>query len=217
MLIYSLIYLILKAKAKETGVELKYSQGNRKVNRKIKKPECILAKPRQFTKNISVVLGFRRAKLEYVYSLLRGKDLQTNQFSDEQREKQFAILKESQGYALNLQNWHDFFSVLKRAGYTTSQIISSQITILYTYALWLIGKRDFKVDLFRLRETLARWFFMASLTGRYTASPESRMEQDMFHALPEKWYEMDYNEFLKERRKRMAEVIRLGFMKIKDN
>lgn len=143
--------------------------------------------------------------------------MQTNQFSDGQREKQFAILKESQGYALNLQNWHDFFSVLKRAGYTTSQIISSQITILYTYALWLIGKRDFKVDLFGLSETLARWFFMASLTGRYTASPESRMEQDMFHALPEKWYEMDYNEFLKERRKRIAEVIRLGFMNIKDN
>jgi hypothetical protein len=53
------------------------------------------------------------------------------------------------------------------------------MAVLYTYALWLIGKRDFKVDSYRLREVIARWFFMAALTGRYTGSPESRMEQDL--------------------------------------
>lgn len=138
----------------------------------------LLPNPDQLLR-VSVSLGFRRARLEYVYSLLRGKDLQTKQFSDEQREKQFAILKESQAYALDLQNWHEFFKVLKRAGYLSSQFISSEVAVLYTYALWLIGKRDFKVDLYRLREAIARWFFMAALTGRYTASPESRMEQDL--------------------------------------
>ena len=126
-----------------------------------------------------VALGFRRARLEYVYSLLRGKDLQTKQFSDEQREKQFAILKESQDYVLKLQNWHEFFKALKHAGYPGSQFISSQMAVLYTFALWLIGKRDFKVDSYHLREAVARWFFMAALTGRYTGSPESQMEQDL--------------------------------------
>ena len=53
------------------------------------------------------------------------------------------------------------------------------MAVLYTYALWLIGKRDFKVNLYRLREAMARWFFMATLTGRYTGSPEARFEQDM--------------------------------------
>lgn len=138
----------------------------------------LLPKPDQLLR-VSVALGFRRARLEYVYSLLRGKDLQTGQFSEEQREKQFTILKESQAYVLNLQNWHDFFKVLKRAGYSSSQFISSEMSILYAYALWLIGKRDFKVEAFRLREIIARWFFMSSLTGRYTGSPESRMEQDL--------------------------------------
>lgn len=128
---------------------------------------------------VSVALGFRRARLEHVYSLLRGKDLETRQFSDEQREKQFALLQKAQAYTLDLQNWHEFFKVLKRAGYPSDQLISSQMAVLYTYALWLIGKRDFKVDLHRLREVMARWFFMATLTGRYTASPETRFEQDM--------------------------------------
>ena len=128
---------------------------------------------------VSVALGFRRARLEHVYSLLRGKDLETRQFSDEQRVKQFALLQEAQAYVLDLQNWHEFFKVLKRAGYTSDQLISSQMAVLYTYALWLIGKRDFKVDLYRLREVMARWFFMSTLTGRYTSSPEARFEQDM--------------------------------------
>lgn len=128
---------------------------------------------------VSVALGFRRARLEHVYSLLRGKDLETRQFSDEQRVKQFALLQEAQAYTLDLQNWHEFFKVLKRAGYPSDQLISSQMAVLYTYALWLIGKRDFKVDLYRLREVMARWFFMATLTERYTSSPEARFEQDM--------------------------------------
>lgn len=134
--------------------------------------------PDQLLKVI-VNLGFRRARLEYVYLLLRGKDLETRQFSDEQREKQFSILKNSQEYVLNLTNWHEFFKVLQRAGYVNSKLITSEVVVMYTYGLWLIGKRDFHVDEYILRETMARWFFMTSLTGRYTDSPESRMEQDL--------------------------------------
>jgi hypothetical protein len=128
---------------------------------------------------VSVALGFRRAKLEHVYSLLRGKDLQTRQFSVEQREQQFAALREAQAYTLDLQNWHEFFKVLRRAGYPGAPLVSSQMSLLYTYAMWLIGKRNFGVDPYRLREVMARWFFMAALTGRYTGSTESRMEQDL--------------------------------------
>lgn len=128
---------------------------------------------------VSVALGFRRARLEYVYSLLRGKDLQTKQFSIEQRERQFEVLREAQKYTLKLHNWHDFFKVIRSAGYPSDRIISSHNTILYTYALWLIGKRDFEVNDRELRKLMARWFFMSALTGRYTDSPEARMEQDM--------------------------------------
>ena len=127
----------------------------------------------------SVALGFRRARLEHVYSLLRGKDLQTRQFSVEQREKQFDTLREAQDCVLNIQNWHDFFKVLKRAGYQSGKLISSEMAIVYTYAMWLIGKMDYCVDPYYLREVMARWFFMVALKGRYTGSPESRMEQDL--------------------------------------
>jgi len=128
---------------------------------------------------VSVALAFRRARLEHVYSLLRGKDLQTGEFSTQRRDEQFDILRHAQKEVLNLQNWHDFFNVLARCGYIHPGMISSETAVVYTYALWLIGKRDFHVDSFILREIMAQWFFMASLTGRYTGSPETRMDQDL--------------------------------------
>jgi len=128
---------------------------------------------------VNIALGFRRARLRHVYSILRGKDLETEKFSDERREQQFAILKDAQEYVLNLQNWHEFFKVLMRAGFRTGRMISSQNALLYAYALFLIGKRDYGIDSYTLRNTMARWFFMISLTGRYTNSPETVMEQDL--------------------------------------
>lgn len=128
---------------------------------------------------VDVGLGFRRARLNSIYSVLRGKDLETGEFSDEQRERQFEVLKSAQNYVLDLQNWHEFLKVLTRAGYKSSHMITSKTALLYSQVLYLVGKRDFGVEPFRLREAIARWFFMASLTGRYSNSPETDMEKDL--------------------------------------
>ncbi|HEV2435750.1 MAG TPA: DUF262 domain-containing protein [Verrucomicrobiae bacterium] len=127
----------------------------------------------------SVGLGFRRARLQHVYSILRGKDLETGVFSDERRVEQFNVLKESQAYSLNLQNWHEFLKVLVRAGYRSNAMITSHTAIIYAYVFFLIGKKHFNVEAYTLRNVIARWFFMASLTSRYSSSPETVMEQDL--------------------------------------
>jgi hypothetical protein len=128
---------------------------------------------------VAVALGFRRGALRAVYSLLRGRDMATGQFSPEQRDEQFAILKEAQESTLDLTNWHEFLKVLIRAGFRSSRMITSNNAVLYAYAFYLLGRRDHRVESYRLRQVVARWFFMATLTGRYTSSPESRVEQDL--------------------------------------
>jgi len=128
---------------------------------------------------VGIALGFRRARLQNVYSVLRGKDLETGEFTDEMRDAQFEVLKAAQGEVLSVQNWHDFLKSLMRAGFKSSKMITSGNSLLYSYAMWLIGKRDFRVDAFALRNVIARWFFMAQLTGRYTGAYETVMEQDM--------------------------------------
>ena len=128
---------------------------------------------------VSVVVGFRRAILKYVYSILRGKDLETGEFHEDERTKQFKILEKSQAYVLNLNNWHQFLKTLLQAGFRSDSMITSRNAFLYSYAFFLIGQRDFGVPHDILRTIIARWFFMASLTGRYTSSPESMMESDL--------------------------------------
>jgi hypothetical protein len=138
----------------------------------------ILPSPDQLLR-VCVGLGFKRARLQYVYSILRGKDLETEQFSDEQREKQFKILQIAQARALNLQYWQDFMNCVRLAGFRSGKMISSQNNLLFSYILYLMGRTEFSIDEFHLRRVIARWFFMSSLTGRLTGSPESAMEFDL--------------------------------------
>jgi hypothetical protein len=128
---------------------------------------------------VSVAVAFKRARLRYVYSILRGKDLETEKFSAELRDKQFDKLKEAQRKVLNLQYWHDFLNCIRLAGFRSNKMISSKNNLLYTYALYLIGRTEYNVPLADLRMAISRWFFMASLTGRYSSSPESVMESDL--------------------------------------
>ncbi|MEZ5679860.1 MAG: hypothetical protein R3E14_01025 [Erythrobacter sp.] len=45
--------------------------------------------------------------------------------------------------------------------------------------LYLIGIRDCGIDRTRMRQAIAEFYFMASMTGRYTSSPETWFEADL--------------------------------------
>lgn len=128
---------------------------------------------------VGVGVAFKRARLKYVYSILRGKDLETEKFSDERRVQQFELLKNAQGRTLNLQYWHDFMNCISQAGFRSGKMISSDNNLLFSYILYLIGRTEYKASEFDLRRTIARWFFMSAVTGRFTGSPESDMEFDL--------------------------------------
>ena len=128
---------------------------------------------------VSVGLSFRRARLQYVYSILRGKDLETGVFSTEKRDNQFENLKVAQKKALNVQNWHEFIKAVKQAGFAKQDYISSKNNLLYAYIFFLLGREDYKMDLYELKKLIGKWFFMSSITGRYTGSPETVMEMDL--------------------------------------
>lgn len=128
---------------------------------------------------VAVAVAFRRAVLKHAYSILRGKDLETGEFSPERREMQFDRLQKAQDDLVNLLHWHEFLQCLERAGFRGAKMISGQNAILYSYALWLIGRVDYQVPLDRLKEVIARWFFMAHTTGRYSGSFETRFEADV--------------------------------------
>jgi uncharacterized protein with ParB-like and HNH nuclease domain len=122
---------------------------------------------------VDVGLGFKRGRLRHVYSILRGKDLETGEFSEQRRVQQFQVLLKAQEQALNLQHWHAFMQAVRQAGLRNMKMISSQTNLLFAYTLYLLGKTEYGVDEFLLRQAIARWLFMSSLTARFTGSPES--------------------------------------------
>ncbi len=128
---------------------------------------------------VAVALAFRRGRLQHVYSVLRGKDLETGLVSVERRTEQFERLAIAHEEVLDLANWHEYLKCLQAAGFRSRRTISSENALLFSYALWLIGRIDFGIDLATLRPVIARWFFMAHTTGRYTSSPESALEFDL--------------------------------------
>lgn len=126
-----------------------------------------------------VGLAFRRGRLQHVYSILRGKDLETGDVSPERRSAQFDELRRAQDEVTDLTNWHEYLKCLTHAGFRSRRMVTSENALIFTYILWLVGKRDFGLDLRILRGVIARWFFMAHTTGRYTSSPESQIEADL--------------------------------------
>lgn len=127
----------------------------------------------------TVGLALKRARLENVYSALRGRDASTGMDNPEKREGQFALMREAQEAVLNLANWHHFLDALKLAGYRGQKMISSEAAVIYCYVLYLIGIRDYGIDRSTVRQAIAEFYFMAAMTGRYTNSPETRFESDL--------------------------------------
>src|SRR5258708_24287096 len=128
---------------------------------------------------VAVALGFQRGRLKSVYQVLRGKDLETGEFSNERRDIPFKAMQETQAEVLNLTHWHQFLSCLIGAGFRSAEMISSKNALLYAYAFYLFGRKRFGMPESQLQRLIGRWFFASSLTGRYTNSPETTMDGDL--------------------------------------
>jgi hypothetical protein len=128
---------------------------------------------------VAVTVGQNRGRLQDAYSALRGRDRKTGAADPKRQTEELNKIKNAIPLILDRLNWDEFLRVLAKAGYRSKKMITSESTVLYSYALWLLGRTRYDVDLTKLRDLMARWFFMAQTTGRYTGSPETRIQQDL--------------------------------------
>lgn len=125
---------------------------------------------------MAVGVGFRRARLRYAYMLLRGKNLKTGKFSEEERQANLDKFKDALDKVMNLNNWHGFINIVGDAGYISNKLIASSNAVVFSYVLYLIAKYDYKLDSISLRKCISKWFFMSTITYFYTGSTESEVE-----------------------------------------
>ena len=127
----------------------------------------------------TVAVGFKRGRLRYAYQILRGKDLKEKVTSPETRAKNFATFGKALDHVLDLNNWHTYLNILGEAGFVSPGQISSSVGLFFTYAIYLIGRHEFKMDAMRLRRLVKRWFFASSVTSFYVGSFETDFERQL--------------------------------------
>lgn len=127
----------------------------------------------------ALAVGNRRAPLQDAYNSLRGRNPRTREIVPEDRERELGKLKDGQARVLDPKHWDEYLKVLERSGLRTRAMVTSKNAVVYGYALWLIGRTEFGVPVDELREVMARWYFMAQITGRFSGSPETRAQEDL--------------------------------------
>jgi hypothetical protein len=140
--------------------------------------QFIQPSPDQLLRTV-VAVGLGRAKLESVYKMmLRAKDR-----DDDEEEARISELKADLDHGLDLvvklDNWTNFFTAIKKAGFLGRRLISSDNNLLFSYAFYLIGLDRFSMKHEELQDCIAPWFFMSTLTQRYSSSFETTTEKDL--------------------------------------
>jgi len=128
---------------------------------------------------VVVGLALKRGVLQAAYQVLRGRNPVTGEVTADNRTARFDDLKEAQAAVLNLTSWHEYLVAVKQAGFRGRRMLTSANNFLYGYLIFLIGRNEFSVPHGELRDVISRWFFMSSITGRYTGSPETILESDL--------------------------------------
>lgn len=122
---------------------------------------------------------FSRGKLKDLVSLLSGRDFETRDYKEEIAEESFSKLTEGIKHFMHQYYFEQFILAIKSAGFINSKLINSQNALDFSYVVYLKLALSGEVDKTKIKRCVAKWFTMSILTGRYSSSPETRMDQDI--------------------------------------
>ena len=128
---------------------------------------------------IAFMYKFGRAKLKDLVSLLGGRDFETREYREPIAEESFIKLSEGVIDFMNQYTFSNFILGIKSAGFISSKLISSQVTLDFAYTLYLLLNKEAAIEKSQIKHYVAKWFVMSTLTSRYTSSPESQMDFDI--------------------------------------
>lgn len=121
---------------------------------------------------------FRRGRLQDLVALLSGRNFETKQYEASIVEDTFRRLREGVLSFMNHTHFQRFIMIIRSAGFIDSSLIGSQMTLNFAYILYLTLRSHNLPDNV-IEQQVRRWFVMSMLTGRYSGSPESTIDQDL--------------------------------------
>lgn len=121
---------------------------------------------------------YGKGKMADLVSLLSGRNFETKVFEESITEDTFKNMISAVDDFVDMYSFKDFLLCITSTGFENPSQITSDMNIDFAYALYLLASRsDMPKPL--IRPFVGRWFVMSTLTGRYTSSPESKMDRDL--------------------------------------
>lgn len=128
---------------------------------------------------VSFMHQFGRGKLGDLVSLLSGRDFIERTYKEEIIEDSFNKLNIGIQNFMNEHNFKQFVLAIKSAGFISTKLIKSMMTMDFAYTLFLILQNSGAVPKTEIKRYIQKWFVLSTLTGRYISSPESQMDRDL--------------------------------------
>ncbi len=128
---------------------------------------------------VAFMYSFRRGRLSEMVSLLSGRDFETREFKAEIIEESYKKLDEGIQAFINEYHFSQFILAIKGAGFKSSKLLNSMMTLDFAYYLFLKLSTDDSVPKNQVKRYVQKWFVLSTLTGRYIGSPESVMSRDI--------------------------------------
>lgn len=128
---------------------------------------------------VSFMHQFGRGKLGDLVSLLSGRDFIERTYKEEIIEDSFNKLNIGIQNFMNEHNFKQFVLAIKSAGFISTKLINSMMTMDFAYTLFLILQNSGDVPKTEIKRYIQKWFVLSTLTGRYVSSPESQMDRDL--------------------------------------
>lgn len=128
---------------------------------------------------VAFMYSFGRGRISEMVSLLSGRDFKTREYRDEIVVESYAKIKKGILEFINEYNFEQFLLAIKGAGFKSSKLLNSQMTLDFAYFLYLKLSKGSEVPKNQVKRYVQKWFVMSTLTGRYIGSPESMMSRDI--------------------------------------
>ena len=128
---------------------------------------------------VSFMYSFNRGKLADLVSLLSGRDFETREYKDEIVKDSYLKLEDGIKRFINEYSFKQFVLAIKGAGFKSSKLLNSQMTLDFAYTLFLLLQHKLGFDQGQIKRLVQKWFVLSTLTARYIGSPESVMSRDL--------------------------------------
>jgi len=128
---------------------------------------------------VSFMYKFGRGKMKDLVSLLGGRDFESRDYKEEIAEQSFGDLTTAVLDFMNEYSFTSFILAIKSAGFVSSRLINSQMTMDFAYTLYLILNSSKEIDKTQIKRYVSKWYVLTTLTGRYNSSPETIMDADI--------------------------------------